>query len=94
MVPDHKPPRKDRDSPAPARYRKTMTPDATTGSPFDGVFGVVPVEPAVDEAVNLVPMGQQAAGPSPLKTRHSAKRVVSPNKTRHSALGAPPEDDF
>lgn len=69
-----------------------MTSDATTGSPFDGVFGVVPVDPAVDEAVNLAPLGQQAAGPSPLKTRHSAKRVLSPDKTRHSALGKPETD--
>lgn len=71
-----------------------MTPDATADSPFDGVFGVVPVEPAVDEAVNLAPLDQLIAGPSPLKTRHSAARFLSPDKTRHSALGDPPEDDL
>lgn len=71
-----------------------MTPDATTNSPFDGAFGVVPVEPAVDEAVNLAPLDQPTAGPSPLKTRHSAARVPSPDKTRHSALGDPSEGVF
>ena len=69
-----------------------MSPEESTNSEFDGEFGVVPVEPAVGETVNLaMPAEPEVAGFGSATTRLTPGAVLSPNKTRHATLN--PLDD-